>query len=48
MLSMLSVAVSAEVPVERLRHMIYAYPTFHRGVEGALQALEDQVMEKVG
>ncbi|KNB53873.1 dihydrolipoyl dehydrogenase family protein [Streptomyces caatingaensis] len=35
----LAVAVQAEVPVERLRHMIYAYPTFHRGVEDALRAL---------
>ncbi len=35
----LAVAVHAEVPVERLRHMIYAYPTFHRGVEDALTDL---------
>lgn len=35
----LAVAVHAEVPVERLRHMIYAYPTFHRGVEDALRDL---------
>ncbi|NUR05354.1 MAG: NAD(P)/FAD-dependent oxidoreductase [Streptomyces sp.] len=35
----LAVAVQAEVPVERLRHMIYAYPTFHRAVEDALTAL---------
>ncbi|NGN70167.1 NAD(P)/FAD-dependent oxidoreductase, partial [Streptomyces sp. A7024] len=35
----LAVAVQAEVPVERLRHMIYAYPTFHRGVEDALTDL---------
>ncbi|WP_431043101.1 dihydrolipoyl dehydrogenase family protein [Streptomyces sp. P1-3] len=35
----LAVAVQAEVPVDRLRHMIYAYPTFHRGVEDALAAL---------
>ncbi|MQS15517.1 NAD(P)/FAD-dependent oxidoreductase [Streptomyces kaniharaensis] len=33
----LAVAVQAEVPVERLRHMIYAYPTFHRAVEEALR-----------
>nr|WP_260860064.1 hypothetical protein [Streptomyces cupreus] len=32
----LAVAVQTEVPVDRLRHMIYACPTFHRGVEGAL------------
>ncbi|MBA2806854.1 NAD(P)/FAD-dependent oxidoreductase [Streptomyces sp. KM273126] len=35
----LNVAVHAEVPVERLQHMIYTYPTFHRTVEVALRAL---------
>jgi len=35
----LNVAVHAEVPVERLQHMIYTYPTFHRTVEAALGAL---------
>ncbi|MBT2385270.1 NAD(P)/FAD-dependent oxidoreductase [Streptomyces sp. ISL-11] len=35
----LAVAVQAGVPVEALRHMIYAYPTFHRGVEDALADL---------
>lgn len=35
----LAVAVRAEVPVERLRHMMYAYPTFHRAVEDALTDL---------
>ena len=29
----------AEVPVDRLRTMIYAYPTFHRGIQDALSAL---------
>ncbi len=38
-LSMLTVAVHARVPVQRLREMIYAYPTFHRAVEPALAAL---------
>lgn len=38
-LGALVVAVHAEVPVERLRHMIYAYPTFHRGIEDALRDL---------
>ncbi|MGP3984885.1 dihydrolipoyl dehydrogenase family protein [Streptomyces sp. KR80] len=36
----LAVAVQADVPVDRLRHMMYAYPTFHRGVEDALAALD--------
>jgi pyruvate/2-oxoglutarate dehydrogenase complex dihydrolipoamide dehydrogenase (E3) component len=38
-LSMLSVAVHAGVPTATLREMIYAYPTFHRGVEDALREL---------
>ncbi|MEO3753387.1 NAD(P)/FAD-dependent oxidoreductase [Streptomyces sp. B6B3] len=35
----LVVAVQAEVPVARLRHAIFAFPTFHRGVEDALREL---------
>lgn len=38
-LSALAVAVHAEVPIDTLRHMIYAYPTFHRGIEDALRTL---------
>ena len=38
-LSMLTLAVHARVPVQRLGEMIYAYPTFHRGVEDALAGL---------
>jgi len=38
-LAVLSLAVHAEVPVGTLRHMIYAYPTFHRAVEDALRDL---------
>jgi len=38
-LSGLAIAVHGEVPVERLRHMIYAYPTFHRAIEAALADL---------
>jgi pyruvate/2-oxoglutarate dehydrogenase complex dihydrolipoamide dehydrogenase (E3) component len=38
-LGALVVAVHAEVPVDRLRHMMYAYPTFHRGIEDALRSL---------
>jgi pyruvate/2-oxoglutarate dehydrogenase complex dihydrolipoamide dehydrogenase (E3) component len=48
MLSMLSVAVAAEVPTEHLRHLIYAYPTFHRGIEGALQALQEGALQAAG
>ncbi|MDJ1131973.1 dihydrolipoyl dehydrogenase family protein [Streptomyces iconiensis] len=36
----LAVAVRAAVPVSLLRNMIYAYPTFHRGVLDALADLE--------
>jgi pyruvate/2-oxoglutarate dehydrogenase complex dihydrolipoamide dehydrogenase (E3) component len=38
-LSMLVLAVHAGVPVQRLREMIYAYPTFHRAIEAALADL---------
>jgi pyruvate/2-oxoglutarate dehydrogenase complex dihydrolipoamide dehydrogenase (E3) component len=38
-LGALVVAVHGEVPTERLRHMIYAYPTFHRAIEDALRDL---------
>jgi len=38
-LSMLTLAVHAAVPTERLREMIYAYPTFHRAVQAALDDL---------
>ncbi len=39
-LSMLTLAVHARVPAQRLREMIYAYPTFHRAVEAALADLK--------
>jgi pyruvate/2-oxoglutarate dehydrogenase complex dihydrolipoamide dehydrogenase (E3) component len=39
-LGFLSVAVHAAVPVEALQTMIYAYPTFHRGIEDALRHLD--------
>lgn len=38
-MSMLAMAVQNEVPIETLRWMIYAYPTFHRGIEDALTDL---------
>jgi pyruvate/2-oxoglutarate dehydrogenase complex dihydrolipoamide dehydrogenase (E3) component len=38
-LGALAVAVHGRVPADRLRHMIYAYPTFHRGIEDALRDL---------
>jgi pyruvate/2-oxoglutarate dehydrogenase complex dihydrolipoamide dehydrogenase (E3) component len=42
-LSMLALAVHASVPLSTLRTMIYAYPTFHRGIEDALRALAEQM-----
>jgi pyruvate/2-oxoglutarate dehydrogenase complex dihydrolipoamide dehydrogenase (E3) component len=39
-IGMLVTAVHGEVPVERLRTMHYAYPTFHRTIEAALKRLE--------
>ena len=42
-LSMLTLAVHAEVPVATLNRMIFAYPTFHRAVEPALRALAEQM-----
>jgi pyruvate/2-oxoglutarate dehydrogenase complex dihydrolipoamide dehydrogenase (E3) component len=38
-LSMLTTAIHGRVPVSTLRSMIYAYPTFHRAVLDALEAL---------
>ncbi|GII84069.1 pyridine nucleotide-disulfide oxidoreductase [Sphaerisporangium siamense] len=38
-LALLTLAVHERIPVERLRSMIYAYPTFHRAVEDALAGL---------
>lgn len=40
-LSMLTLAVHAAIPVQRLREMIYAFPTFHRAVLDALGQLDD-------
>jgi hypothetical protein len=37
---MLTLAVHARVPVATLRTMIYAYPTFHRTIQSALDDLE--------
>ena len=35
-----TLAVHARIPVQRLREMIYAYPTFHRAVSDALSQLD--------
>ena len=41
-LSAMVVAVHGQVPVADLRSMIYAFPTFHRAIEDALQDLASQ------
>jgi len=38
-LGLLTLAVHAEVPTVALRHMMYAYPTFHRAIEAAVKDL---------
>jgi pyruvate/2-oxoglutarate dehydrogenase complex dihydrolipoamide dehydrogenase (E3) component len=38
-LSMLTLAVHKQIRADDLRHMVYAYPTFHRAVEDALRDL---------
>jgi hypothetical protein len=38
-LGLLTLAIHARAPLEGLRSMIYAYPTFHRGVEDVLRDL---------
>lgn len=40
-LGLLALAVHSRTPIEELRSMIYAYPTFHRGIEDALRDLKD-------
>ncbi len=35
-LGLLSLAVHAKTPISQLKSMIYAYPTFHRGIEDTL------------
>jgi hypothetical protein len=36
---MLTLAVHAQIPVQRLSEMIYAYPTFHLAVSDAVRQL---------
>ena len=38
-LSFLALAVQAMIPTETMLNMIYAYPTFYRGIEQALKDL---------
>ena len=39
-LGMLTLAVSEATPISNLRSMIYAYPTFYKGIEDAVNRLE--------
>jgi len=38
-MSMLELAVRAAIPIDRLRELIYAYPTFYRGIGEAVRTL---------
>jgi hypothetical protein len=38
-LSMLALAIHARIPITTLGTMIYAYPTFHRAIENAVNDL---------
>ncbi len=38
-LGLLTLAIHSRIPLSQLRTMIYAYPTFHRGVEDALRVI---------
>ena len=38
-LGLLALAVHGSIPLATLRSMIYAYPTFHKGIEDALNEL---------
>jgi pyruvate/2-oxoglutarate dehydrogenase complex dihydrolipoamide dehydrogenase (E3) component len=40
-MSMLALAIHARVPISTLGSMIYAYPTFHRAIEAAVNDLEE-------
>jgi len=40
-LGLLALAVHAAIPISTLRSMIYAYPTFHMGIEDALKELDN-------
>lgn len=40
MLGLLTLAVHARIPLDQLRRMIFAYPTFHRAIQGALEDLD--------
>ncbi len=41
-LGLLALAVHAAIPIPTLRSMIYAYPTFHKGIEDALDELDQE------
>ncbi|MFT4081050.1 MAG: NAD(P)/FAD-dependent oxidoreductase [Nocardioides sp.] len=45
-LSMLTLAVHAEIPLETMSTMIYAYPTFHRAVATALAQLPADLLTR--
>jgi hypothetical protein len=38
-MSMLALAIQAEVPIDTMLRMHYAYPTYHRAIETVLKDL---------
>ncbi|HYS29119.1 MAG TPA: NAD(P)/FAD-dependent oxidoreductase [Candidatus Limnocylindria bacterium] len=46
MQSMLELAVRESIPVDRLRHLIYAYPTFYRGIGETARMLPTGVAQR--
>ncbi len=40
-LGFLTLAIQARVPTKDLEHMIYPFPTFHRGIQAAIQDLHE-------
>ncbi len=42
-MSVLALAVHAEVPIETLLHMHFAYPTYHRAIESVLKELAEKL-----
>ncbi|MBV9662125.1 MAG: hypothetical protein JO337_13305 [Acidimicrobiales bacterium] len=44
-LGMLTLAVHAQTPINVLQEMIYAYPTFHRAIQDALEDLQHDTLQ---
>ena len=42
-LGIFELAIKSQIPIDDLRHLIYAYPTFYRGVGEAIRNLGSDV-----